>query len=98
MTNKKAQGIGINTMIIAAIAILVLVVIAFLIFRTSRNANDSTDCVMKGGTCVESGECDDRYEIRDKSSSEPVKCDKGRGVCCSPFPLRGEDSATETSS
>ncbi len=50
---KKGQGISINTVIIAAIALLVLVVLSVIFLgRTNIFARESADCENKGGSCV----------------------------------------------
>jgi hypothetical protein len=54
MTNKKAQGMSINTIVIAIIALIVLVVV-ILIFTgkikfAANNMNQET-CTARGGTC-----------------------------------------------
>ena len=49
---KKGQGISINTIIIAAIALLVLVVLSVIFLgRTGIFAREVTDCENKGGQC-----------------------------------------------
>lgn len=52
--NKKSQGLPINTIIIAAIALAVLVV-TFIIFtgQSSSTAKTLQSCELKGGKCAE---------------------------------------------
>ena len=53
MLARKGQGISINTIIIAAIALLVLVVLSVIFLgRTGIFARESADCSNKGGQCV----------------------------------------------
>ena len=55
--SKKAQGISINVIIIAAIALLVLVVLAVIFTgRIGQFATKTADCENKGGRCAELGE------------------------------------------
>jgi len=50
---KKAQGLSMNVIIIAAIALLVLVIISVLVLRAGGNVNRGTGCTGVGGTCIE---------------------------------------------
>jgi hypothetical protein len=56
MRNKRAQGISINTIIIAAIALLVLVIVSVIFMgRMGWFAKNSNDCIkITGGK----GSCD----------------------------------------
>mgnify|MGYP006995560497 CR=1 FL=1 len=78
MMSKKGQGISINTIIIAAIALLVLIVLAFLVANAGQEAHEGTSCTYAGGTCKDS--CDTAYRIADGNCAA--------GTCCSPVPLR----------
>lgn len=49
--SKKGQGLSINVIIIAAIALLVLIVLAVLIARSGGHVSDGTRCIEKGGLC-----------------------------------------------
>ena len=54
---KKAQGISVNVIIIAAIALLVLVVLSVIyIGRMGDWGTKAADCANKGGDCVD-GNC-----------------------------------------
>lgn len=48
---RKGVEIGINVIIVAAIALLVLVVIAVLIFRGGGQLKESSDCAKFNGIC-----------------------------------------------
>ena len=52
---KKAQGLSLNTIIVATLALLVLILIA-LIFtgRVRLFRMGAEDCINQGGTCVKS--------------------------------------------
>ncbi len=53
----KGQGISINTIVVAAIALLVLVVLSVVFLgRFGVFTQQSADCENKGGTCT-SGAC-----------------------------------------
>ncbi len=50
---KKAQGMPINTVIIAILALLVLAVVAFIFIRQNRDINNGLgNCETRGGECV----------------------------------------------
>ncbi|MBU1199459.1 MAG: hypothetical protein KKF46_06495 [Nanoarchaeota archaeon] len=51
--NKKAQGLSMNVIIIAAIALLVLVILAVLILRAGSGVAQGTDCTGIGGICTD---------------------------------------------
>ena len=56
---KKAQGISINTIIIAAIALIVLVVlVAIFTGRLGGFVGGIEDCASKGGDCVADAKAD----------------------------------------
>lgn len=52
--NKKAQGLSMNVIIIAAIALLVLIILAVLILRAGSGVTRGTGCQGAGGTCYSS--------------------------------------------
>jgi uncharacterized membrane protein YqiK len=72
MKQKKAQGISINTIIIAAIALIVMVLLILIFTGNIRNFRTSAGaCVNNGGTCVGEAElgddglptgCNDEYD------------------------------------
>ena len=59
MFSKKAQGISINTIIVSAVALIVLVMmVAIFIGRLGGFVGGIEDCVSKGGTCVANAKTD----------------------------------------
>ena len=52
--SKKAQGLSMNVIIIAAIALLVLIILAVLILRAGRGVTEGTGCKGVGGKCYSS--------------------------------------------
>ena len=49
---KKAQGISLNTVIIAAIALLVLVIVAFIFMGgMGKFTKNKSDCAQYSGSC-----------------------------------------------
>lgn len=76
--NKKAQGISINVVIIAAIALLVLVILAVLVINAGENTDQKIKaCSLQGGKCTDSTSCDEG-----KTEITEGKCDTAQ-ICCS---------------
>jgi len=60
---KKAQGISLNTIIIAAIALLVLVILAIIFMvRMGVFSQNSNDCKQYQGDCSQGLRCEREYE------------------------------------
>lgn len=81
--NKKAD-LSMNMIILAAISLLVLAIIAYLIFGASSDINKGKGCEGLGGSCNFNGamDCSDPYPIPNPAS----KCTDG-GFCCMPAGL-----------
>ncbi len=78
MTNKKAE-LSISMIIMAAIGVLILVIIAFLVFKSGGKANSAVSCTLEGGTCRTS--CDEGWEpVTFQSGEDP--CSSNGGQCC----------------
>ncbi len=85
---KKAQGLSLNVIIIAALALLVLVILAVIFTgRAGMFRKESGDCNTMGGYCSRTG-CTGDYERKvgydcnldgDDSFNEGQAVD---GVCC----------------
>ncbi|MCK4521466.1 MAG: hypothetical protein KAU20_02750 [Nanoarchaeota archaeon] len=85
---KKAQGLSLNTIIIAALALLVLVILAIIFTgRAGMFRRESGKCEAFGGTCSRTG-CTGEYEKQvgydcdldgDGTYNEGKAID---GVCC----------------
>jgi hypothetical protein len=85
---KKAQGLSLNVIIIAALALLVLVILAVIFMgRTGVFRRQSGDCTTLGGQCSRTG-CTGDYTRKiaydcdldgDKTINEGQAID---GVCC----------------
>ena len=78
---KKAQGLSLNTIVIAAIALIVLVVLV-LIFTGNMGSFGIgvKSCEGKSGTC-ESG-ADAKTACGDKAYLRGTNCDKDGKYCC----------------
>lgn len=75
---KKAQGISMNVIIIAAIALLVLVILSVIfIGRMGGWGEKTAGCATQGGTC---------YDGRCPETTTPfsAKCEQEGYVCCLP--------------
>jgi len=93
---KKAQGISINTIIIAAIALIVLVVlIAIFTGRLGGFSLGVASCVDKGGTCQPYEADESPAAVCEKLNAAPLRgteCAKDpdtiaggkKGICCIP--------------
>ncbi|MAE13018.1 hypothetical protein CMO92_00495 [Candidatus Woesearchaeota archaeon] len=77
--NKKGQGISMNVIIIAAIALLVLVILAVLLLRAGGNVATGTNCQGVGGDCDQGDTCDSGY-IKDITKG----CEN-ENPCCIPL-------------
>lgn len=72
---KKKGDLSMNMIIIAAISLLVLAIIAYLIFGASGNIKDGTSC---SGECVSKGSgCPSKFPV----PATGISCDDGE-VCC----------------
>jgi len=76
MKSKRGQGLPMNTIVIAAIVLVVMVVL-ILIFtgRMGGFTQDIQQCTAKGGECVGTTECTQGNVIEGK-------CDKTDEICC----------------
>ena len=84
---KKAQGISMNVIIIAALALLVLVVLSVVfIGKTGKWGTDIGKCEVNGGACVaDLAACKEQYG--EQSALNPAwVCDDGeKPACCVPL-------------
>lgn len=70
----KRANLSLETIVIAALALIVLVVISFIFVRgISDSSNDLQACPLKGGTCQTS--CPNGYAVT-------AKCPEDRSTCC----------------
>jgi hypothetical protein len=85
--NRTGQGISINVVVIAAIALLILVILSVLVIRTGGKVNQGTSCEALGGTCVLEGtygnsDCNpDTSDFRDRGGFCPQQGGID-AVCC----------------
>jgi hypothetical protein len=84
---KKGQGLSMNAIIIAALALLVLVVLAIIFMgQMGGNATDLRKCESIGGKCVEDRQCPAGWSKTTLSNvaclDSDGKADKVNQQCC----------------
>jgi hypothetical protein len=105
---RKAQGLSLNTIIVAIIVLIVLVVIIMLFtgYFGSKFTPGVTSCTAQGGNCVDRGSCSTAFgdpgrTIERTSDCNPEGIPESAQVCCisgvqggaSPF---GTDNSPDT--
>jgi len=78
--NNKAQGLSMNVIIIAAIALLVLVVLAVLLFGSTSDIQETNACTgsLYNGQCVPSAtSCPTGYILNPAGTG----CNQGSKCC-----------------
>ncbi|MGM5483292.1 MAG: hypothetical protein ACQER9_00050 [Nanobdellota archaeon] len=81
---KKAQGMSLNTIVIAALVVMILVVLSVIFLRSGGNVSETVGgCEVQGGKCaVECGQ--GVYNTEEHSIRRPDlddSCSEGK-VCC----------------
>jgi hypothetical protein len=80
---KKGIELSINVIIIAAISLVVLVLLIFLVLKSGTGINKSTYCENLGGSCVSTGESCGDYARKDITKTcSPDAAKQGLTVCC----------------
>lgn len=85
--NKKGQGISINVIIIAAIALLVLVILSIIFTgRMGIFSHQVNSCSAKGGQCfdISGSSCSDASGGKYTLPYPLVKCETEGETCCLP--------------
>jgi hypothetical protein len=89
--DKKAQGLSMNVIIIAAISLLVLIILIVLVLRASSGVNEQTGCLGVGGQCYSGTSCADLETQYGGTWSHSLANDGKRGkcleneICCQPL-------------
>lgn len=82
--SRKGQGISVNMVIIAAIALLVLIIAVMLVSKGGRNIDQNAgaqSCLAQGGACRQ-GMCEPENNEELVNPSDPqMSCNVGQ-VCC----------------
>lgn len=83
--NKKGVEMSMNVIIIAAIGLLILLILAFLVVTYVNR----TDQGLKSCTAQYGGTCQSACENFDQQVSERTDCEKTGKVCCKVFTATG---------
>ena len=80
MKSKRGQGLPMNTIVIAAIVLVVMVVLIYIfVGGMSQTTNKLGSCEEKGGECLES--CPTTHQ-----NIGELNCKDEDKVCCLPVP------------
>ena len=80
-TNNKSQGLSINTIIVAAIALVVLVVMVAIFTGKIGNVNKNIDsCTAKNGICAGKDGCPQDHPISLIVGGS--ECKNATNICC----------------
>jgi len=80
--NKKAQGLSINVIIIAALALIVLVVLATIFTGRVRIFSQTLeDCASKQGQCYPN-KCPDNSALITNAKCSEADRNAGKDKCC----------------
>src|SRR3989344_5773876 len=85
MNGKKSQGLSINTIVIAALALAVLVVLIIIFTRgIGKTSENLGSCVTKGGMCADtlSNKCSGDYPIPIIVSGDCGNTKPTKNLCC----------------
>ena len=83
---KYGVSLSFNTIIIAALGLLVLALLIYLLSDSTSDANDGLRCPKQGGRCVEQGTCDDDKVI--ELDGDERLCKQSDYECCGLVPQR----------
>ncbi len=79
MESKKGQGLPLNTIVIAAIVLIVMVVLIYIfVGGMGQTTEKLQSCTEKGGTCMMNAECAGQ-------NIGTLDCGTGE-ICCVPIP------------
>ena len=83
MLNKKSQGLSINVVILAVIALAVLVVVIMIFTRQiGKTSENLGSCLTKGGECADkNGQCPEGHPVKIFVSGG-CKDTNPKNLCC----------------
>lgn len=84
--DKKGVELSVNVIIIAAIALIVLVVLAFLVLRQAGILTLGTSCEGVGNVCMESCDAEEGYRVDVAHQCTKEQAEAGYGTCCYKLP------------
>lgn len=79
--NKKAD-LSMNMIILAAISLLVLAIIAYLVFGASDSIGEGTGCTGVGGDCQSGDSCNSEFPIHNAALDKSCKKANLGTRCC----------------
>lgn len=82
----KKGNLSINTIIVAVLALLVLVIVIFLLSRGGTGLNEGTNCGLYGGICTDKV-CNE--PIYDENNQKPT-CSNRAQECCKPYAIESQ--------
>jgi preprotein translocase subunit SecG len=79
----RKGDLSINIIIVAALALIILVIISVLLFRSGSQIGTGTSCTGLGGTCIDSGgSCSDLSQNGETWILHPTApCTSGMKCC-----------------
>lgn len=84
---KKGEGLALNTIAIAAIVLVTLLIVLFIIYGTSNKTlpffSKQTECIARGGDCKLEADCGDAKIYGLGCEKDNDGKDTGK-VCCIP--------------
>ena len=82
--NKKAQGLSMRTIVIAAISLLILVILIVLVVNHLKKIPPATSCEGIGGVCADDcNSLEGTYGVDRGNSGTAGGCEEGE-LCCIP--------------
>lgn len=86
----KKGDLSINIIVIAAIALIILVIMAVLLFQAGGNLNRGTSCEGVGGECIDKnydGSCSDYSDYTGIRYKQHIAagCPSKEQICCVPI-------------
>jgi hypothetical protein len=79
--DKKGAELTMNVIIVAAIALLVLIILAVLVFNSVTKTQKNTGCEALGGKCISDVDCTATQETSGGLWSHDYGDDGARGNC-----------------
>ena len=70
----ERKGLALNMVVLLAIALIALIIIGFLIARSTGAYRKNTSCEAAAGTCIKEAECDGEIAPFQGCAKEEVCC------------------------
>ena len=84
--NSKGQGLSMSTIVLAAIALLILVILSVLVIRSGVIFGTELECEsVPNAYCADSGDaCDSGYARQRSREGDTSGCPAEDDICCVP--------------